>query len=165
MFLLSSWSNLTDRGFGVWPTLGLSFLRTFQVGNGNRVKGFPGGSTVEDPPANAGDKGLIPKLGWSPGEGNGNLLQYSCPENPMDRGACRSTVQGIPKSYTWLSNSTTATVGIQWYIIILIFNLLMKWHWTSFICLFVSSTYILLKIAQIFCWFVDWIVCFLIVEL
>ena len=65
MFLLSSWSNLTDRGFGVWPTLGLSFLRTFQVGNGNRVKGFPGGSTVEDPPANAGDKGLIPDPGRS----------------------------------------------------------------------------------------------------
>ena len=49
--------------------------------------GFPGGSVVKNPPANAGDVGLIPGLGRSPGEGNGNPLQYSCLENPMDRGA------------------------------------------------------------------------------
>ena len=47
-------------------------------------KGFPGGSLVKNPPANAGDVGLIPGLGRSPGVGNGNPLQYSC-ENPMDR--------------------------------------------------------------------------------
>ena len=41
---------------------------------------------VKNPPANAGDVGLIPGLGRSPGEGNGNLPQYSCLENPMDRG-------------------------------------------------------------------------------
>ena len=48
--------------------------------------GFPGGSAVKNPPANAedaGDLGLIPSLGRSPGEGNGNLLQYSCLGNPM----------------------------------------------------------------------------------
>ena len=48
--------------------------------------GFPGGSVVKNPPASAGDMGLIPVLGISPGERNGNPLQYSCLENPMDRG-------------------------------------------------------------------------------
>ena len=46
-----------------------------------------GGSVVKNPPANAGDAGLIPESGRSPGEGNGKLLQYSCLENSMDRGA------------------------------------------------------------------------------
>ena len=48
--------------------------------------GFPGGSVVKNPPANAWDAGLIPGSG-SPGGGNGNPLQYSCLENPMDGGA------------------------------------------------------------------------------
>ena len=51
--------------------------------------GFPGGAVVENLPASAGDAGdagLIPGLGRSPGEGNGNPLQYSCLKNPMDRG-------------------------------------------------------------------------------
>ena len=54
------------------------------------LKGFPGGSVVKHSPANAGDTrdvGSIPALGKRPGEGNGNLLQYSCLENPTDRGA------------------------------------------------------------------------------
>jgi len=46
---------------------------------------------------NAGDMGLVPGLGGSPGEGNGNPLQYSCLENPMDRGAWQTTVHGITK--------------------------------------------------------------------
>ena len=50
-------------------------------------EGFPGGSVVKNLLVNAGDAGLIPGLGRSPGEGNGNPLQYSCLENPMDRGA------------------------------------------------------------------------------
>ena len=49
--------------------------------------GFPGGSVVNNPPASAGDVGLIPGLGRSPGEKNGNPLQYSCLGNPMDREA------------------------------------------------------------------------------
>ena len=53
----------------------------------SNLKGFPGGSVVKNPPANAGDMGPIPGSERSPGEGNDNLLQYSCPENPMDRGA------------------------------------------------------------------------------
>jgi len=52
---------------------------------------------VTNPPANAGevgDTGLIPGLGGSPGEGHGNPLQYSCLENPMEKGAWQATVQG-----------------------------------------------------------------------
>ena len=56
---------------------------------------------VENPPANAGDAedtGSIPGSGKSPGGGNGNLLQYSCLENPMNRGARQVTVHGVAKS-------------------------------------------------------------------
>ena len=50
-------------------------------------KGFPGGSALKNLPATAGDAGLIPGLGRSSGEGDGNRLQCSCLGNPMDRGA------------------------------------------------------------------------------
>ena len=69
-----------------------------------RRLGFPGGSVVKNPPANAGDLSLIPGLGKSPGEGNSNPLQYSHLENPMDRGTWQATVHGIAKSRTRLSN-------------------------------------------------------------
>ena len=62
--------------------------------------GFPGNSVIKTLPANAGDaqdRGLIPELGRCPGEGDGNPLQYSCLENPMDRGAWRATVPGVTK--------------------------------------------------------------------
>ena len=62
--------------------------------------GFSGGSVVKNPPANAGDTGLIPESGRSPGEGNGNPLPYSCLGNPMDRGDCQATALGIAKSWT-----------------------------------------------------------------
>ena len=55
----------------------------------------PSGSVVKNPPANAGDMGSIPACRRSPGEGNGNLLQYSCLGNPTDRGAEWATVHGI----------------------------------------------------------------------
>ena len=61
------------------------------------IMGFPGGSVVKNLPANAGDTGLIPGSGRSPGEGNGNLLQYSCLGNPMDRGAWWATFHGVTK--------------------------------------------------------------------
>ena len=57
--------------------------------------GFPDGSAVKNPPANAGDACSIPGPGRSPGEGNGNLLQYSCLGNPIDRGAWQATVHGV----------------------------------------------------------------------
>ena len=59
--------------------------------------GFPGGSVVKNPPANAGDADLIPELGRSPPEGNGNPLQYSCLGNPMERGAWWAEVRGVGK--------------------------------------------------------------------
>ena len=55
---------------------------------------------VKNPPADAGDAGLTPRLGRSPGEENGNTFQYSCLENPMDRGAWWATVHGVAKSQT-----------------------------------------------------------------
>ena len=59
--------------------------------------GLPGGTVVKNPPASAGDAGLIPGLGRFPGEGNGNPLQYSCLENPMNRGAWQAIVHGVTK--------------------------------------------------------------------
>ena len=66
--------------------------------------GFPGGSGGKVSACNAGDLGLIPGSGKAPGEGNGNLLQYSCLENPMEGGVWQATVHGLAKSRTWLSN-------------------------------------------------------------
>ena len=68
--------------------------------------GFPGGSEVKASASNAGDLGSIPGSGRSPGEGNGNPLQDSCLENPMDRGAWWATVHGVAKSRTRLSDFT-----------------------------------------------------------
>ena len=62
--------------------------------------GFPGGSEVKVSACNVGDLGSIPGLGRSPGEGNGNPLQYSCLDNPMDRGAWWATVYGVAESDT-----------------------------------------------------------------
>ena len=58
---------------------------------------FPGGSVVKNPLANAGDTDSTSGTGSSPGEGNGNLVQYSCLENPMDREAWWATVHGVAK--------------------------------------------------------------------
>ena len=59
--------------------------------------GFPYSSVGKESACNAGDLGLIPGLGRSPGEGNGNPLQYSCLENLMERGAWRATVHGVAR--------------------------------------------------------------------
>ena len=94
----------------------LGILNTFEqrapysaVGSANYIAspdlsylGFPEGSVVNNPPANAGDTGSVLGLGRCPGKGNGNPLQYSCLGSPMDRGAWRAT-----KSLTWLSDQTT----------------------------------------------------------
>ena len=61
---------------------------------------FPGSSDGKVSAYNAGDLGSIPGSGRSPGEGNGNPLQYSCLENPMDGGAWKATVHGVAKSRT-----------------------------------------------------------------
>ena len=64
------------------------------------VGNFPGGSDSKASAFNARDPGLIPGSGRSPGEGNGNPLQYSCLENPMDRGAWLATVHGVAELET-----------------------------------------------------------------
>ena len=64
------------------------------------------GSVVKNPPINPGDMGSILRSGRSPGEGNGNPLQYSCLENPMDGEAQQATVHGVAKSRTRLSDFT-----------------------------------------------------------
>ena len=66
--------------------------------------GFLHDAVVKNPPANAGDLGLIPGWGKSPGEGNGTPFQYSCLENPMDREAWPAIVHKVAKSQTQLSN-------------------------------------------------------------
>ena len=60
-------------------------------------QGFPGGSGAKNLPANAGDSGSIPGSGRFPGEGNSYKFQYSCLENPMDRGAWLAPVRGVAK--------------------------------------------------------------------
>ena len=65
---------------------------------------FPGGSYGKESACNAGDQDSIPESGRCPGEGNGNPLQYSCLENPMNRGAWQATVHGVAKSQTRLSD-------------------------------------------------------------
>ena len=63
--------------------------------------------TVKNPPATQETWGSIPGWGRSSGEGNGNPLQYSCLENPMDRGAWWATVHGVSKSWTRLNDQHT----------------------------------------------------------
>ena len=73
------------------------------------IFGFPGGAVVKRPPAKAGDArdmDLIPGSGRSPGGGNGNPLQCSCGNNPMDRGAWQATVHGAAKNQTELNART-----------------------------------------------------------
>ena len=78
-------------------------MRTYSVSPGNSTqwsivtKGFPAGSEGKESACNVGDLGLIPGSGRSPREGNGNPLQYSCLENPMDREAWWATVHGLPE--------------------------------------------------------------------
>ena len=98
--------NPTDGG--AWETAvhGVAKSRT-RLSDFTLTWGFPGGSEVKASACNAGDLGSIPGLGRSPGEGSGNPLQYSCLENPMDRGAWRATAHGVTKSRTRLSLSVT----------------------------------------------------------
>ena len=93
--------------------------------------GFPGGSMVKNPPANAGDTSLISGLGSSPGGGNGNPLQYSCLESSTDGGAWQATVHGVAKSRAQLSDFTylltylveckqmEELTAVMWYLIFL----------------------------------------------
>ena len=68
------------------------------------LQGFPSGSEGKAAACNEGDPGSIPGSGRSPGEGNGNPLQFSCLENPMEGGAWQATVHGVAKGQTRLSD-------------------------------------------------------------
>ena len=96
-------------------TLGVS-LKLFSMHRSSwHLKGFPGGSVVKNLPANAEDSryvGLIPDSGRSPGGENGRPLQYSCLENPMDRGAWRAIVHRVTQSRTWLSTHSIWNVHV-----------------------------------------------------
>ena len=91
--------------YSLWPT--------FRLHHSNIPSGFPGGSVVKNLPVNVGDirdVGLILGSGRFPGGGNGNPLQYSCLEDPMDRKAWWSIVYRVTKSQTRLKQPSTYTV-------------------------------------------------------
>ena len=77
------------------------------------VLDFPGGSDDKVSAYNKGDPGSIPGSGRSPGEGNGDPLQFPCLENPMDRRAWWAAVHGVAKSWTQLSDFTFTFVGFS----------------------------------------------------
>ena len=76
--------------------------------NSHICRDSPSDSGGEESICNAGDLGLIPRMGRSPGEGNGNPLQYSCLENPKDRGAWQATVLGVAESDFHFTSLTQA---------------------------------------------------------
>ena len=104
-----------------WATL-LLLKQTFETrGNGipslltgGEICDYPhtcGGSECKESACSAGHPGLIPGLGRSPGERNGNTLQYSCLENYMDRGPWRATVHGLQRvGHDWVTNSNNTRV-------------------------------------------------------
>ena len=79
-----------------WNAFGIPKLRLVKS---KRILGFPGGSDGKEFACNVGSPGWIPsQLGRSPGEGNGNPIQYSCLENPVDKTAWQAIVHGVTKS-------------------------------------------------------------------
>ena len=92
-----------------------------------------GGSNSKEPICNVGDLGSIPGLGRSPGEGNGNPLQYSCLKNSTDREACQATVHGghckeLDMS-EWLSFFICSLVSVYWNILPTFLRLLSSYKW------------------------------------
>ena len=77
----------------------------------NYMLGFPGGSDGKESACSAGHPGSIPGSGRSPGEGNGNLLQYSCMENPMDRGAWWAQSMGLQR----VGHDRVTNTSTSWY--------------------------------------------------
>ena len=111
-----AWAGHVSRNIPLWiREFGGSLLATvlspknYQLISSSNFTDFPGGSNSKESAYNAGDPGLIPGSGRSPGEGNSNPFQYSCLENSMDGGAWWATVQGVAKSQTQLSDFTSQT--------------------------------------------------------
>ena len=96
----------------MWSFFVTSFLHFFQFFD------FPGGPDGKASVYNAGDPDSVRGSGRSPGEGNGNPLQYSCLENAMDRGAWQATVRGVStvSDTTWRLNNTTVTVNTMMFL-------------------------------------------------
>ena len=94
----------SESGLGIenWGVSEEFFLRSCRG-----LVGFPGGSVGKESVCNAGNVGSIPGLGSAPERGNGNPLQYSCMENPTDRGAWRPTVHRVAKSQPRLKRLST----------------------------------------------------------
>ena len=99
------------------------------------IRGFPGSSEVKVSACNVGDPGSIPGSGRSPGEGNGNPLQYSCLENPMDRGTWWATVHGVAESRARLSDFTFTMGSLIFFFSVLTAKLLGHCPWDTTACL------------------------------
>ena len=98
-------SCLGERSFQkMWPPQSTHQLRTLWV-----LRSKEPACNAED----AGDLGSVPESGGSPGGGHGNPLQFSCPENPMDRGAWRAMVHRVRKSWTWLKRLSRALCPVR----------------------------------------------------
>ena len=100
-----------DQGLSQWVGFSHQVAKVLELHPHHQF--FLGGSVVKNLLANVGDLGLISGSGRSPGERNGNRLQYSCLGNPTDTGAQRATVHEVTKSQTWLSTHTAF-----WYILL-----------------------------------------------
>ena len=127
-FFFAFWPQLYSlMGFTAWIHLWKALLAHYPIGSMfssllpwfcfciavHLILGFPGGSDGKAFACSVGDLGSIPGLGRSPGEGNGNPLQYSCLEKSMDWGAWWATVHGVAKSWTRLSDCTSLTPNLR----------------------------------------------------
>ena len=106
---------------GAWSLHKMSFCYIFMLG-------FPGGSDGKESARNARDLSSIPESTRSSGEGHGNLLQYSCLENPMDGGAWQATAHSVVKSWTWRSNFTYSLTHTFMLMHVLIFTYTLMQH-------------------------------------
>ena len=128
--------NLDDLGFAENVSLNLynNFIKKQILGGGNwcdlsYMKGSASSSDGKASACNAEDPGSIPRLGRSPGEGNGNPLQYSCLENSMDKGAWWATVHGGGKKSDRTERPTPTGYMKEFYIV----------DWSISVCVFVFN--------------------------
>ena len=122
MSKLCGWHTECEKELQLWSSTELDFFYPVMC-----QEGFPGGSDGKESACNLGDPGVIPGLERSPGEANGNPLQYSCLENSMNRGACWATAHDVAKSQTWLSDWYFHFLCVRWLqTLILTFSLLIK---------------------------------------
>ena len=120
---------LMGKGWKKWCDCSLIIKQICYLWSALWTEGFLGGSDSKESACSVGDPGSIPASGRSPGEGNGNPLQYSRLENPMDTGAWQATFHGISKSQTRLSDFT------------FFFFLFVDWEVGSLICTLCNYLY------------------------